>query len=174
MGHSTLSALLTFIGHSSFRATFKGSTSIIRPGAKCTVQIEFIPEFEGQFEATLQFIFESKQGQFVVSRRLEAIAGSLEDHKRFESLNQDGEDIPRSWGVQQIPSEKVIRLKKGERLEYRLPPLVKEAVDRATFRHPYDKKAPELIANLKPRELTMDTYAQFFTGLLNVEEGHQL
>lgn len=174
MGHSTLSPLLTFIGHSSFRATFKGSSSTIRSGAKCTVQIEFIPEFEGKFEATLQFIFEGKQGQFVVSRKLEAMAGSLEDHKRFESLNQDNQDIPRSWSVQQIPPEKIISLGMGDQLEYELPPLVQEAVNRATPKRPYDKKAPGLIAYLKPRELTIDTYGQFFTALLNVEEGHQL
>ena len=174
MSQSTLSTLSTLISHSSFRVTFKGSSSIVRPGAKCTVQVEFIPKFEGQFEATLQFIFENKRGQFAVCRKLEAIAGSLEDHKRFEYLNQDDENIPRSWSVQQIPPEKVIPLEVGDQDEYELPLLVQEAVDRSTLKHPYDKKAPGLIAKLKPRELTMGTYGQFFTALLNVEEGHQL
>ncbi|KAF8267993.1 P-loop containing nucleoside triphosphate hydrolase protein [Lactarius quietus] len=57
--------------------------------------------------------------------------------------------------------------------QYQLPPLVQEAVDGATFEHPYNKKAPGLIATLKPKKLTMDTYSEYFTALLNVEEGHQ-
>lgn len=141
------------------------------------MQVEFIPEFEGQFEAILKLIFESKQlGRFAASRTLVAIAGSLEDHKRFESLNQDddSEAIPRSWSVQQIPPEKVIPLEMVYFPENELPPLVQEAVDSATPKRPYNKKAPSLITTLKPRELTMDTYAKYFTALLNVEEGHQL
>jgi hypothetical protein len=143
------------------------------------VQIEFIPEFEGQFEALLKLIFKSKQlGRFSASRKLVAIAGSLEDHKRFESPNQDDEVIPRSWSVQKISPEKMIRLPDppqcGNIPEYDPPPLVQEAVDNATFKRPYNKKAPTLIATLKPRKLTMDTYGEYFTALLNVEEGHQL
>jgi len=142
------------------------------------VQIKFIPGFEGRFEATLQLIFESQQlGRFAVSRMLRAIAGSREDHERFESLNQD-KYIPRSGSGQQIPPEKIISLsglprRFGGLLEYELPRLVQEAVDSATFKRPYDKKAPGLIATLRPSELTMDTYAEYFTALLNVEEGHQ-
>ncbi|KAH9038479.1 P-loop containing nucleoside triphosphate hydrolase protein [Lactarius pseudohatsudake] len=166
---------------SSFRATFEGDSLTIRPGTERTVQIEFIPEFEGRFEATLQLIFSQRQqlGHFAVSRRLRAIAGSVEDHQRFESLNQEGY-IPRSGTGQQIPPEKIVLLPSlggpfsfGNLPEYKLPSLVQEAVDGATFRHPYNKKAPHLIATLRPPELTMDTYAKYFTALLNVEEGHQ-
>ena len=166
-----------FIGHCSFRTTFNGRRLTIGPGTSSTVQIGFIPQFEGRFEATLQLIFESQQlDRFAVHRRLRAIAGSLDDHERFESLNQDGY-VPRSGTGQQIPLEKIIPLPNpapfGDIPEYELPALVQEAVDRSTFKRPYDKKAPALIATLRPRELTMDTYAQFFTALLNVEEGHQ-
>ena len=137
------------------------------------MEIQFIPKFEGRFETTLKLTFESQHlGRFAVYRRLRAIAGSLDDHNRFESLNQGGY-IPRSGTGQQIPPEKIIRLNNGEPLEYMLPPLVQEAVDKATFKRPYNKRAPDLIANLKPTALTMDTYAQYFTALLNVEEGHQ-
>jgi helicase MOV-10 len=152
----------------------------MRPGTKSTVQIEFIPKFEGQFEATLQLIFSKtrQSDQFAVSRSLRAVAGSLEDHQRFESLDhwKDGH-ISRSGSGQQIPPEKMVHLpnsaKPGDLPEYRLPPLVQEAVDCATYKRPYDKKAPDLIATLKPRQLTMDTYAEYFTALLNVEEGRQ-
>ncbi|KAH8992655.1 P-loop containing nucleoside triphosphate hydrolase protein [Lactarius akahatsu] len=166
---------------SSFRATFEGDSLTIRPGTERTVQIEFIPEFEGRFEATLQLKFSQSQqlGHFAVSRRLRAISGSVEDHQRFESLNQEGY-IPRSGSGQQIPPEKIVLLPSlggpfsfGNLPEYKLPSLVQEAVDGATFRHPYNKKAPHLIATLRPTELTMDTYAKYFTALLNVEEGHQ-
>ena len=169
----------TSIHHiSSFRVTFKGRGRTIRPGTNCTGQIEFIPEFEGQFEATLKLIFESKKlGKFAVSRKLEAVAGSLADLKRFESFNED-KDTPRPWSGQKIPPEKIIPLTISVRQfknlpEYELPPLVQEAVDRSTFKHPYDKKAPDLIATSKPSELTMETYAKYFTALLNVEDGHQ-
>jgi hypothetical protein len=139
------------------------------------VQIEFIPAFEGQFDAILKLIFESEQlGRFSASRKLVAIAGSLEDHKQFVSLDQDEECIPSSWSVQQIPPEKTIPLEMEDPPEYELPPLVQEAVNSATFKRPYNKKAPSLIASLKPSELTMDTYGEYFTALLNVEEGHQL
>ncbi len=180
MSHDTfkLSVLLSFISHSSFRATFQGRGRIIRPGTTSTVQIKFIPEFQGQFEETLQLIFESQQlGRFAVSRKLRAIAGSLEDHKRLESLNQEGY-IPRSGSGQQVPPEKIIPLESPARpsrnqQKYELPSLVQEAVDSTTFKHPYNKKAPGLITTLKPKELTIDTYAEYFTALLNVEEGHQ-
>ncbi|KAI9444110.1 hypothetical protein H4582DRAFT_1062757 [Lactarius indigo] len=139
---------------SSFKATFNRRNRTIRPGTTSTVRIEFIPEFEGQFEATLQLVFsESQLGQFAVSRRLRAIAGSAEDHQRFESLTQEGY-VPRSGSGQQIPPEKIIPLPNppqfGNLPEYELPQLVQEAVDSATSRHPYDKKAPGLIATLRP------------------------
>jgi hypothetical protein len=141
------------------------------------VLVEFIPEFEGRFEATLQLIFSESQqlDQFAVSKSLRAIAGSPEDHRRFESLDQD-RYISRSGSGQQIPPEKIISLsiparKFGDLPEYELPVLVQEAVDSVTPKHPYN--ADCLITTLKPRELTMDTYAKYFTALLNVEEGHQ-
>jgi hypothetical protein len=34
--------------------------------------------------------------------------------------------------------------------------------------------ARNLIATLRPSEFTMDTYVEYFTALLNIEEGHQL
>ncbi|KAH9005655.1 P-loop containing nucleoside triphosphate hydrolase protein [Lactarius hatsudake] len=164
---------------SSFRATFKGHSQTIRPGTERTVQIEFIPEFEGQFEATIHLVFSQSQqlGHFAVSRRLRAIAGSIDDHERLESLNQGGY-IPRSESGQQIPPEKVILLpsiarQSGNLPEYKLPSLVQRAVDGATSKHPYNKNAPGLIAALKPKELTIHTYSEYFTALLNVEEGHQ-
>ncbi|KAI9462824.1 P-loop containing nucleoside triphosphate hydrolase protein [Lactarius psammicola] len=166
---------------SSFRSTFEGASLTIRPGTERTVQIKFIPEFEGWFEATLLLIFSESQqlGHFAVSRRLRAIAGSFGGHKRIESLNQVNlKYIPRSGSSQQIPPEKIVPLSSPTRLfgnlpEFKLPPLVQEAVDSATFKRPYSKRAPRLIAALKPRELTVDTYAEYFTALLNVEEGHQ-
>ena len=170
---------MALIGPSGFKATFKGHTQAIPPGTKFPVQIEFIPEFEGEFEATLQLIFvESQQlKRFAVSRRLRAVAGSLEDHERFESLTQD-EYIPRTGTGEQIPPEKIIPLPSSVRQfgnppEYELPALVQEAVDKATVKRPYDSRAQGLITQLKPRVLTMDTYAEYFRALLNVEEGHQ-
>ncbi|KAH9059530.1 P-loop containing nucleoside triphosphate hydrolase protein [Lactarius vividus] len=90
--------------------------------------------------------------------------------------NQEGY-TPRSGSGQQIPPEKIIPLpgtaRSSRSLQYNVDPLVQKAVDNATFEHPFNKQAPDLIARLKPTELTTYTYAKCFTALLNVEEGHQ-
>jgi hypothetical protein len=164
---------------SSFRADFTARSLIIRSGNKSTLLVKFIPEFEGRFEATLQLIFKSKRvGRFAVSRSLQAIAGSLEDHERFEFLDQETY-IPLSGSGQQIPPEKIIPLsytaqQAGNLPEYKLPLLVQQAVDSSTSTRYYNAKARNLIATLRPSELSLDTYAEYFTALLNVEEGHLL
>lgn len=170
-----------FISHCSFIATFEGDSPTIRPGTESEVQIIFNPKFEGQFDATLELIFSHGQRltRFSVSRRLRAIAGSLEDHKRFEYLDQETY-IRRSGTGRQVPPQRVIPLwpsdrpRKSRKLpEYELPPLVQAAIDNATLKHPYDKEAPRLIDALRPGALNMDTYAQYFKALLNVEDAHQ-
>jgi helicase MOV-10 len=163
----------------SFRADFTGRSLTIRAGNRRTVRIKFTPEFEGRFEATLQLIFESKQlGRFAVSRSLQASAGSLEDHERFEFLDQET-FVPRSGSGRQIPPEKIVPLSDtarqlGKLPEYKLPLLVQEVVDSVTSTQNYNPMARNLIATLRPSELSMDTYVEYFTALLNVEEGHQL
>lgn len=163
---------------SSFTATLTGRSPTIRSGNKRTIQIKFIPEFEGRFEAILQLIFENTEsGRFAVSRSLQASAGSLEDHERFEFLDQETY-IPRSGG-QQIPPEKIVPLSAtarqlGNLPEYKLPLSVQEVVDSAGSTQNYNAMAQNLIATLRPSELNMDTYVEYFTALLNVEEGHQL
>lgn len=143
------------------------------------MQIEFVPEFEGRFEATLQLIFAKtdQSERFEVSKGLWAVAGSLEDHERFESLNQ-GMYIPRTGRGQQVPPEKIIPLQSlanqfGDLPEYELPVMVQEAINSVTADNPYHKKAGYLIDTLLPKKFAMDTYAQYYTALLNVEEGHQ-
>lgn len=143
------------------------------------MQIEFVPEFEGRFEATLQLIFaKTEQSErFEVSKDLRAVAGSREDHERFESLNQ-GRYIPRTGSGQQVSPEKIIPLQSlanqlGDLPEYELPVMVQEAINSVTPESPYDRKARYLIDILLPKKFAMDTYAQYYTALLNVEEGHQ-
>jgi hypothetical protein len=143
------------------------------------VQIEFIPEFEGRFEATLQLIFAEIQQskRFAIYRGLQAVAGSVEDLERFESLNQN-RYLPSSGSGQQIPPEKIIPLPSlaqqfGDLPEYKLPAKVQEAMDSVTPKIRYEDQVKSLIKELRPKKLAMDTYAQFFTALLNVEEGHQ-
>jgi helicase MOV-10 len=175
----TVSVLLTSICHNSFKATFKGRSQSIRPGTENTVQIEFIPEFEGRFEATLQLIFASTQQskRFAVSRGLQAVAGSVKDLEPFEPPKQN-RYLPSSGSGEQIPPEKIIPLQSlaqqfGDLPEYKLPAKVQEAVNSVTPKNRYEDLALSLIKELRPKKLAMDTYAQFFTALLNVEEGHQ-
>ena len=139
--------------------------------------IQFNPKFEGVFEATLELIFYDSQRlvRFVESRGLHGIAGSLDDHRHFESLNQEPARRPQDG--RQVPLRKEILLssKRGRNQrswlpEYELPPIVQEAVD---LKRPYDMEAPGLIEALRPPDLNMDTYAQYFKALVNVEDGHQ-
>ena len=176
-----LSVLLAFISHHSFIATFDGDSETIRPGTESEVQIIFNPKFEGQFDATLELIFSygQRSTRFSVSRRLLAIAGSLEDHKRYEFLDQETY-IRRTGTGRRVPPQKVVPLwpsdrpRKSRKLpEYELPPLVQAAMDNVTPKHPFEGEARRLVYTLRPEALTMDTYAQYFKALLNVEDAHQ-
>jgi hypothetical protein len=171
--------LLTFISYPSFTVTFDGGTHSIHPGTESTVHITFNPKFERLFEETLKLVFYDSQrsGRFVVVRMLRAIAGSLKDHKHFEFLDQ--ETYVRHPDGRQVPPRQVKLLwpgadrhRKSRKLpEYELPPVVQAAVDNVT--RPYDIEAPRLIKALNLPGLTMDTYAQYFKALVNVEDGHQ-
>ena len=46
-------------------------------------------------------------------------------------------------------------------------------MDNVTPELPFDKEAPRLIDAMRPGAFNMDTYAQFFKALLNVEDAHQ-
>jgi helicase MOV-10 len=173
--------LRAFISHHSFIATFEGDSATIPPGTESEVRIIFNPKFEGRFEATLELIFSHGQRstRFSVFRRLGAIAGSLEDHKRFEFLDQEPY-IRRTGTGRQVPPQKVIPLWPSDRPrkfrklpEYELPRSVQAAMDNVTPKHPFDEEVPRLIDALRPGALDMDTYAQYFKALLNVEDAHQ-
>jgi hypothetical protein len=164
----------------SFVATFDGDSHIIQPGTESTVRIMFNPKFDGLFKATLELVFYDRQrsARFVVHRWLRGIAGSIEDHKHFESLDQDDHKEPTK-DLRYVPPQSIIPLLKPDRRhksrklpEYEVPQLVQEAVSKSSNTRPYDKNAPALIAALRPNDLTMDTYLQYFTALINVEDGH--
>ena len=115
--------------------------------------------------------------RFAVFRELQGVAGSLEDHEHFDSLYQ-GRYIPSTGSGQQVPPEKIIPLPSlarqfGGLPEYELLVEVQEAVNSVTPKNPYDNKAMSLIDDLVPKKFAMDTYAQYYTALLNVEEVHQ-
>lgn len=129
----------------------------------------------------LELIFSHGEpsSRFSVLRRLRAIAGSLEDFKRFESLDQATFNR-RIRSDRQVPPQRVIPLWPSDRPQktrklpdYELPPLVRAAMDNVTAKNPFDNEAPRLIDALKPEALNMDTYAQYFKALLNVEDAHQ-
>jgi helicase MOV-10 len=143
------------------------------------VHIQFNPNFDGVFEATLELVFydNRRSARFVVSRELTAIAGSVEDHRHFEPLDQEiNPQRPRP--SRQVPPQEVILLSSSGRRrrsnrvpEYELPREVQSAVDNRERQ--FDKHAPFLLRALSPRSLNMETYSQYFNALLNVEEGHQ-
>jgi hypothetical protein len=179
-----LDRFTTFFGiHScrSFVATFEGDSRTIQPGTKNTVRIIFCPKFEGLFEAELKLVFYDVRllSRFVVRRKLQGIAGSIEDHKRFKSHDQENDKGPPET-YHCVPPQTVIpllqpdgRRKSGRLPEYDVHPSVQEAVINSTAAHPYDEQAGPLVSILRPRRLTEDTYAQYFQALLNVEDGQQ-
>lgn len=164
-----------------FEAVFEGDSVNIQPGTEGPVRVIFSPKFEGLFKATLELVFYHSQlsAWFVVRRSLRGIAGSLEDYRHLESLDQDGHDdsIERH---QELPPQKVLLLSPLERRresryipDYELPPIVQQVVDKSTATRPYDKRAPGLISALRPTSLTIGTYVHYFAALLSIEDGHQ-
>jgi hypothetical protein len=157
----------------SFRVV-EGDSPTFFPDA---VGVIFSPKYEGLFKATLELIFYHTQLSvyFVVRRALQGIAGSLEDHKHFESLGQ--EDDSRTIKNREAPSRKTMLLLSPDQRRrsryfpnYELPPIVQEALD---ITHPYDEGAPGLISALRPDSLNMNTYVHYFNALLVVDDGHQ-
>jgi len=175
------SAISHIYGCLSFVATFEGNSRTIQPGTKSTVCVIFSPKYDGLFEAELKLVFYDVRlsSRFVVRRRLQGIAGSIEDHRLFESLDQEDDNEPPE-NHRYIPPQAVIRLLQPERRrksrklpDYDLPPMVQEVVNRITAAHPFEKEARELLSSLKPKKLSDDTYTKYFEALLNVEDGKQ-
>lgn len=157
--------------------------------------------FEATLE--LVFYDSERLARFVVSRGLHGIAGSLDDHKHFEFLDKGvPARRRRPEGGRQVPPQKEIllpppsRRRKSRKIpEYELPSSLQEIMDDATRHHDtksgslsedghHDTKSRGLIEallpalrealkDLKPPELNMDTYTQYFKALLNVEDCHQ-
>ena len=144
------------------------------------MRIMFSPKFDGLFKATLELVFYSgeRSARFVVRRSLRGIAGSVKDHKLFESLEQ--EDKKKSTtNHRYVPPRTVILLSQPDRgyksrkfPNYDIPQSVQDVVGDFTTGRPYDELAPLLLSELRPGSLIMDTYAQYFKALLNVEDGH--
>jgi hypothetical protein len=142
----------------------------------------FNPKFDGLFKAILELVFYDgeRSARFVVRRSLQGIAGSHEDHRQFEShdqdLNQDGTREPTtSENRGYVPPQRIIRLFSGRRSklpEYGVPPSVQDAVKDSNTEQPYEDFARFLWSELKPSGFSMNTYTQYFTALLNIEDGH--
>ncbi|KAI9452272.1 hypothetical protein F5148DRAFT_514946 [Russula earlei] len=166
---------------SCFVATFEGDSHTIQPGTENTVHVVFSPKFEGLFKAILELVFydTQREARFVVRRKLRGIAGSVEDHKLFESFDGE-EDEKSSKDHRYIPPQRVVLLwdpgrrgKSRKIPDYEVPPMVKEAVENSSAKRPYDKKASLLVTLLKPSKLTIETYVKWFNSLLQIEDGHQ-
>ncbi|KAI0279167.1 hypothetical protein BC826DRAFT_604185 [Russula brevipes] len=166
---------------SDFVAVFEGDSRHIQPGTECAVRVIFGPKFEGLFEATLELVFYDVQrsASFIVRRRLQGIAGSLQDYQHFESLGQEDNNEP-TRGSLEAPQWKVVllvstdwRRRPRNFPEYEVPPTVQDVIDKSTFANSYDKNAPDLISALELDSLSASTYAHHFKVLLNIEDGHR-
>jgi hypothetical protein len=164
----------------SFVATFDGNSRTIRPGTENVVRIIFSPRFDGLFKATLHLVFYDarRSARFVIRRSLQGIAGSAEDHKHFEALDQeDSKESAKNHKYEAPPRIERLsfsnrRRKSRQFPDYEIPTIVQDVVDQSTFVRPFDREAPRLVAALRPKKLSMDTYAQYFEALLQVEDGH--
>ena len=169
-----------FIHHCPrFIVVFERDSHNMLPGTESAVRVIFSPEYEGPFKATLELVFYHSQlsAWIVVRRRLQGIAGSLEEH--FESTSREDADEPTESRRDVLP-RKIIPLLPTDRRrrsrnfpDYKVPPIVQSAVDKSTSTCPYDQNAPDLLSLLKPDSLSLNTYANYFNALLNVEDGHQ-
>jgi hypothetical protein len=149
--------------------------------------VQFSPKIDGFFKAELKLVFYDVRlsSRFVVRRRLQGIAGSIEDHKLFDGLGHklfDGieEEIDEEpVNIRYEPPPTVILLRQPDgRHKQRLPdydvdPIVQQVVNNPTAVHPYDREARRLVTKLRPGKLTDVTYAKYFQALLNVEDGQQ-
>lgn len=144
------------------------------------MRVIFSPKYEGLFKATLELIFYHTQLSvyFVVRRPLQGIAGSLKDHKHFESLGQE-DDLRTIKSRDASLRETILLLSPDQRRRskyfpnYELPPMIQELLDKSTITHPYEEGAPGLVSALRPDDLNMSTYAHYFIALLAVDDGHQ-
>ena len=136
----------------------------------------FSPKFEGLFKAELKLVFYDvrRSSRFVVCRRLQGIAGSIEDHNRLDQENENGRPIHYVSPQTVIPLLQPDEHRQSRNLpEYDVHPIIQEAVNASTAVRSYDEKARGLISALQPKSLTEHTYAQYFQALLNVEDGQQ-
>jgi hypothetical protein len=165
----------------SFVATFGGDSRTIQPGTESIVCVIFSPKYDGLFEAELKLVFYDVRlsSRFVARRRLQGIAGSIEDHKLFEILDEENDEEPPE-NHRYIPPQTVITLFQPNRRgksrklpDYDLPPMVQEIVNRITAVRPFDEKAEQLLSDLRPKKLSDNTYTKYFEALLNVEDGKQ-
>ena len=144
------------------------------------MRVIFSPKYEGLFKATLELVFYHAEVSvwFVVRRKLQGIASSLEDHRHFESLGQ-GDDLRTITSRAPLLEKTILLLSPNRRRrsrylpDYDVPPIVQETVEKPTFPRFYDENAPGLISALIPDSLNMSTYAHYFNALLAVEDGHQ-
>jgi hypothetical protein len=164
----------------SFVATFGGDSRTIQPGTESIVCVIFSPKYDGLFEAELKLVFYDVRlsSRFVARRRLQGIAGSIEDHKLFEILDEEGDKEPPE-NHRYIPPQTVITLFQPNRRgksrklpDYNLPSMVQEIVNRVTGR-PFEEMAVRLLSALRPQKLSDETYTKYFEALLNVEDGQQ-
>ncbi|KAI9452273.1 hypothetical protein F5148DRAFT_1236722 [Russula earlei] len=165
---------------SEFEAVFEGNSHDIQPGTENKVRVIFSPKFEGVYKATLNLVFyhRRRSAWFAVRRELRGIAGSLEDHKHFESLSQGNDD--RTGSSRETLPRQIIRLfspdwhQRPKNIpDYELPSIVQEAVDKSTTIHSYEQYALDLISILRPESLDEHTYLSYYKALLNIEDGHQ-
>ena len=171
-----------FIHHyARFIVVFEHGSHYMLPGTESTVRVIFSPESEGPFRATLELVFYHSQSSAwtVVRRRLQGIAGSPWNQKYFESISKE-DAAETTESRRDVRSRKIIPLLSPDRRrksknfpDYKVPPIVQSAVDKSTSRCPYDQHAPDLLSHLKPDSLSLNTYANYFNALLNVEDGHQ-
>ncbi|KAH9988794.1 hypothetical protein BJV74DRAFT_460254 [Russula compacta] len=164
-----------------FIVVFERDSHCMLPGVESAVRVIFSPKSEGPFRATLELIFYHSQlsAWIVVRRRLQGIAGTLGDHKHFEPISKEDAGEPTE-GRRDVLPRKIIPLLSPDRRrrsrnfpDYKVPPIVQSAVDKSTSRCPYDQNAPDLLSLLRPDSLSLNTYANYFNALLNVEDGHQ-
>ena len=147
-----------------------GKGKKLQPRFPKKVAIKFLPSYEGRYEDTVEFVFSDakRKEQFVITRRIAAIVGSEEDHKRLQPKEPYVRPSAKEY-------ERPRRVVPGER-----PPTwahTKWAVKLPLFPAPQNlidaAFGPRPSANVKPfipEPLNLKNYAKRWQALIWIEE----
>lgn len=157
----------------SFTARLKGRSKLVHPNSARIIRIRFAASDVGRYENTLELVFIEFESRntFLITRKVFGTIGDPELHDRLRpehpytrrrgpSMNLTGKIVPGLRPPQWTKTHWNEKLPK-----YDVPPYVIEAA--------FGRRAGNAAQNIRrlmPRTLNVQTYGDWFTYLLYIEE----